>query len=89
MSTGLPVVTTEAVPKSERIEGGCFVAAVDDVEGLTDGLRRIYNMGSFDGASLSAAVAALASPEKVGKELSCLFESLCEEFKAAENTSCK
>lgn len=89
MSTGLPVVTTEAVPKSERIEGGCFVAAVDDVEGLTDGLCRIYNMGSFDGASLSAAVAALASPEKVGKELSCLFESLCEEFKAAENTSCK
>ncbi len=89
MSTGMPVVTTEAVPKSERIDGGCFVAAVDDVEGLKDGLRRVYDMGSFDGASLSAAVAALASPKVVGKELSGLFGSLCEVFNTTENLSCK
>lgn len=89
MSTGLPVVTTEAVPKSERIESGCFVSAVDDVKGLADGLRHIYDMSSFDGTYISAAVAGLASPQNVGKELSCLFENLCEEFNASENSSCK
>ena len=84
MSTGMPVVTTEAVPRSERINGGCFVGGIDKVEELRDLLYHVYNIEDFDGVSVSKAIADLASPEKVGKQLTGLFKELCEEFKGAE-----
>lgn len=76
MSTGLPVISTSAVPKIERIKGGCFVVDVDDIEGLAESMEQVMNIHEFDGKTISQKVADIASPRVVGGQLSHLFSSL-------------
>lgn len=81
MSTGIPVVSTEAIPRSERINGGCFICGIDDVEGLA---RQIYNVSSlenFDGRWLSEKICAMASPQAVGKKLHEIFSGIVKDGK--------
>lgn len=77
MSTGMPVVSTEAIPRSERIEGGCFIGETDNVDSLVEQLHRVYTKKDFDGKAVSEAIARLASPKAVGKLLTSLFEDVC------------
>lgn len=76
MSTGIPVVATECVPKSLRIEGGCTIVPVDDVQALSDAMRRVMEQKDFDGVAVSEAVRLLASPEVIGRQLTDLFNDL-------------
>ena len=76
MSTGIPVVATECVPQSLRIEGGCTIVPVDDVQALSDAMRRVMEQKNFDGVSVSAAVRLFASPEVIGRRLTTLFNEL-------------
>ena len=76
MSTGIPVVATECVPKSLRIEGGCTIVPVDDPQALSDAMRRVMEQKDFDGVSVSASVRQLASPEVIGRQLTVLFNDL-------------
>ena len=79
MSTGIPVVSTEVIPASERIRGGCFIGKTDDVESLAQQLYAAYQGGWDQGKALSQAIVALASPQVVGQELSMLFRQLVEQ----------
>ena len=75
MSTGIPVIATECVPKSLRIEGGCTIVPVDDVSALSEAMSHV--MGSVvDGRWLSQEVRRLASPEVIGRKLEKLFSGL-------------
>ena len=76
MSTGIPVVATECVPQSLRIEGGCTIVPVDDVQALSDAMRRMMEQKDFDGGSVSASVRQLASPEMIGRRLTTLFNEV-------------
>ena len=76
MSTGIPVVATECVSKSLRIEGGCTIVPVDDVQALSDAMRRVMEQKDFDGVAVSEAVRLLASPEVIGRQLTDLFNDL-------------
>ena len=76
MSTGIPVVATECVPQSLRIEGGCTIVPVDDVLALSDAMRRVMEQKDFDGVAVSEAVRQLASPEVIGRQLTTLFNEL-------------
>jgi glycosyltransferase involved in cell wall biosynthesis len=76
MSTGIPVVATECVPQSLRIEGGCTIVPVDDVQALSDAMRRVMEQKDFDGVAVSEAVRQLASPEVIGRQLTTLFNDL-------------
>lgn len=84
MSTGLPVVSTEAIPRSERIVGGCFIGETDNVDSLVEQLHVVYTMKDFDGKAVSEAIAKLASPDAVGKLLTSLFEDVCNGFAHSE-----
>lgn len=76
MSTGIPVVATECVPQSLRIEGGCTIVPVDDVQALSDAMRRVMEQKDFDRVAVSEAVRQLASPEVIGRQLTTLFNEL-------------
>ena len=76
MSTGIPVVATECVPQSLRIEGGCTIVPVDDVQALSDAMRRVMEKKDFDRVAVSEAVRQLASREVIGRQLTTLFNEL-------------
>ena len=76
MSTGIPVVATKCVPQSLRIDGGCTIVPVDDVQALSDAMRRVMEQKDFDGVSVSTSVRQLASPEVIGCRLTTLFNGL-------------
>lgn len=80
MSTGIPVVATESVPKCERVDGGCLIVPVDDKERLADAMDRIMDMNFQDGEELSEKVSSIASPASVAKQLEALFLKLQDDF---------
>lgn len=69
MSTGIRTITTTAVPRNVRLEGGCTVVPVDDIAALARAMDEVYATPFADGRRLSARVAALASRRSVGLQL--------------------
>ena len=76
MSTGIPVIATECIPRCLRIEGGCTIVPVDDVKALTEAMRAMVQQSAFDGKTVSEKVRQMASPEVIGRRLSALFTDL-------------
>ena len=76
MSTGIPVIATDCIPHSLRIEGGCTIVPVDDIEALTKAMKSLFQQTSFDGKAVSGKVKKMASPEVIGKKLSVLFTDI-------------
>jgi len=76
MSTGIPVISTECIPQSLRIEGGCTIVPVDDVDALAKAMRQMVEHYDFDGKAVSEAVSRLASPAVIGQKLTALFSEL-------------
>lgn len=76
MSIGIPVVATECVPKSLRIEGGCTIVPINDVQALSDAMRRETERTDFNGKAVSEAVRQLASAGVIGKRLTEVFDKV-------------
>lgn len=76
MSTGIPTIATECVPKSLRIEGGCTIVPIDDVQALSDAMQRVMEKKDFNGKVVSEAVRRLASAEVIGKRLTEVFDTV-------------
>ena len=76
MSTGIPIIATECIPQSLRIEGGCTIVPVDDVKALTEAMKSMVQQSAFDGKAVSEKVRQMASPEVIGRRLSALFTDL-------------
>ena len=76
MSTGIPVIATECVPQSLRIEGGSTIVPIDDVKALSEAMSDVMNNVPVDGQWLSQEVERMASPEVVGRKLEKLFSEL-------------
>lgn len=72
MSTGIPVVTTECAPLTERIEGACLIARTGDADSLCAMMKDIRTVKPT--VDFSNAVAALASPDAVAAQIERLFE---------------
>ena len=75
MSTGIPVIATTCVPQSLRLEDGCRIVAVDDVDGLSAAMADVMKQ-TVDGRQLSQEVREMASPEVIGGRLVSLFEGV-------------
>lgn len=75
MSTGIPVVSTEVVPRCQRIKGTTIVP-VGDACMLADAMREIISHPLPDGETLSEAVRQMASPEVIGRELTTVFSEV-------------
>jgi glycosyltransferase involved in cell wall biosynthesis len=76
MSTGIPVIATDCIPQSLRIEGGCAIVAVDEIGALAEAMKSVFYQTSFDGKAVSERVKLLASPEVIGNRLSALFSDI-------------
>lgn len=76
MSTGILVIATDCIPQSLRIEGGCTIVPVDDVEALAKAMTWATQQASFDGKAVSEKVSQIASPEVIGRQLSALFTDI-------------
>ncbi len=76
MSTGIPVISTEVVPKNQRLVG-CLIVPIDDAHALYEKMCEVSdNYTSFDGDKISAEVGLQVSPQAVGKRLTELFQEL-------------
>lgn len=69
MGTGIPYVSTTCIPKSLRFEGASYIVPIDDVLQLADVMRQVACTEPPSAMKLHEQVAAMASPEVVGKKL--------------------
>lgn len=76
MSTGIPAISTEAIPRSVRPDCGYRFVPVDDAEALAEEMLKAVNEPQPDGRRLSEQVRRMASPEVIGGRLSDLFLGL-------------
>ena len=76
MSTGIPVVATTCIPRCLQLGEGCSIVPVDDAQALAAAMHAVMENGPIDGASLSAQVATIASPQAIGRQLEQLFSEV-------------
>lgn len=76
MSTGIPVISTECIPQSLRIDGGCTIVPMDDAEAMAAAMKQVMKKPFNDGLRLSEQVKAMASPKVVGEKLEMLFRNI-------------
>ena len=74
MSTGIPVVTTEAVPQNVRIDKGCFIAPIDDVEAIADKMCEVMQLTDGKGEIFSRVVAEKVSPSVIANQLDAVMK---------------
>jgi glycosyltransferase involved in cell wall biosynthesis len=75
MSTGIPVISTECVPQNLRIDHGCVIVPIDDIDALSAAMRQVMELDA-DGKAISESIWHLASPEVVGRKLERLFSDI-------------
>ena len=75
MSTGIPVVSTECIPRCLRIKDGCTIVPIGDAEALAAAMQSVMEHDT-DGRACSEAVRQMASPEAVGKKLEDIFNEV-------------
>ena len=76
MSTGIPVISTECVPKCLRVKERSTIVPIGDAQALANAMCHIMNQPFTGGQQLSERIAAMASPTVVGKQLEKVFTSL-------------
>lgn len=76
MSTGIPVVSTECVPQSERIGPECRIVPIGDANALAEAMGSLIDSPAMDGKAISDKVKQLASPVVVGKQLEQIFKEI-------------
>lgn len=81
MSTGIPVISTECVPQNLRIESGCTIVPIDDVEALSVAMGNMINYNKFDGVTISNSVNSLSSLRVISQQLSVLFNDVLSSAK--------
>lgn len=71
MSTGIPVVSTEAIPQSERIQGASIIVPIGDAPALQNAMKQVMDIKPS--LTISHNISQLASPATVAKQLEQLF----------------
>ncbi|MBR7018172.1 MAG: glycosyltransferase family 4 protein [Prevotella sp.] len=74
MSTGIPVVTTEAVPQCVRIAGGCWVAPIDDAHAFCALMNQVIEDQGDQSEAVSKRVGEMAAPPVVATRLTQVFQ---------------
>jgi glycosyltransferase involved in cell wall biosynthesis len=69
MSTGIPVVTTEAVPQNVRIDKGCIVAPIEDAKAIAEGMCEVMQLSAKVGEDVSRFVRERTSPSVIAQQI--------------------
>lgn len=75
MSTGIPVITTAAVPLRVQQYSGCLTVSRENVILLADAMQRV-TQEHFSAQQMATEIARNCSPSVIGKQLEQLFLSL-------------
>ena len=75
MATGIPVISTGCIPQNLRIEGGCTIVPVGDIETLSVAMGHVIEQDT-DCKAISESIRQFASPEVVGMKLAQLFSDI-------------
>lgn len=75
MSTGIPVIATEVIPRSERIKGACHIVPVDDAMALSSAMLRLMECYPGASASLSHKIVEICSPRSVGQRVASVLDA--------------
>lgn len=75
LSTGIPVISTNAIPESVRPTMGCIFVPVDDVEALVEAMKSVM-MCSSDGVKFSELARQMASPDTIARQIEKLFSEV-------------
>lgn len=81
MSTGIPAISTEAIPRSVRPECGFRYVPVDDVDALAVEMLKAVEHPRSDGRMLSEWVRRKASPQVVGQQIATVLTQVVREQK--------
>ena len=73
LSTGIPVVSTEAIPMSVRPSAGARFVPIDDVCALEQAMKETMTDTSFQTEHLSLVARQMASPQIIGRRLEHVF----------------
>ena len=84
MSTGIPVVTTEAVPQNVRIDMGCFIAPIDDAEAIADKMCEVMQLTDGEGEVFSKIVAEKVSPQVIAAQLETVLRDCMQYYRNSE-----
>ena len=76
MSTGIPAISTEAIPRSVRPGVGCRFVPVDDAKALAEAMLDALHHPVADGEALSDWVRRHASPDVIGRKLVSVFQQV-------------
>ncbi len=76
LSTGIPVVSTEAIPKSVRPSAGCEIVPVDDAEALAEAMKKVMAFPVCDGEQIAEAARRMASPETIARQIEQVFSEI-------------
>ena len=78
LSTGIPVVSTVAIPPSVRLNEASWFVDVNDAVGLADMMGKLVaGKLSYDGVKASRMVCEMASPKVIGEKLSAVLSEAC------------
>jgi glycosyltransferase involved in cell wall biosynthesis len=81
MSTGMPYIATEVTPRNLRHPDCGMIVPVDDADSLSKAMLLMSERSSSTNQKMISKVARdIASPEKVGKQLSDLFADIVLEY---------
>lgn len=71
LSTGIPVVGTEVIPQSERIDGGVVISKTGDAESLREDMKKVMTIKPS--MAFHDKVATLSSANRVAEQLMDIF----------------
>ena len=78
LSTGVPVISTEAIPESVRLDEASWFVPIDDVDALAEMMRRCSRQEMvYDGRKASQLVRELASPQVIGQKIADVLSAAC------------
>ena len=75
MSTGIPVISTECIPRCLRLEGGCTIVPVGNAAELATVMNKVM-AADVNGSMLSQQIVEMASPQAVGRKLEQIFSEI-------------
>jgi glycosyltransferase involved in cell wall biosynthesis len=74
LSTGIPAISTEAIPLSVRPQEGCVFVPIDDVDALSKAMESVISSPTTDSVRLSEIARQMASPGAIARQIAHVFE---------------
>lgn len=73
LCTGIPIVSTEGIPRSVRFSKGCSFVPVNDVAALADAMINVMNTPQSGSEQIAQEVCGKVSPHVIASKMEEVF----------------